>query len=54
MKQKKIVLNYIQNIYLNPVSQVIYKIKIIHIINITLIETVKMMIIIRVKITIAI
>jgi len=52
MKQKKIILNYIQNINLNQVNQVIHKIKIIHITNIILIETSKMTII--AKITIAI
>ena len=52
MKPKKIILNYIQNINLNQVNQVTRKIKIIHIINIILIETVKMIIIL--KITIAI
>jgi hypothetical protein len=51
MKPKKIILNYIQNISRNQVNQVIHKIKIIHMINIILIETAKMII---VKIIIAI
>ena len=52
MKPKKIILNYIQNINLNQANQVMPKRKIIHIINIILIETVKMIVIL--KITIAI
>ena len=52
MKPKKIILYYIQNINLNQVNPVMHKIKIIHIINIILIETVKMIVIL--KITIAI
>ena len=52
MKPKKIILNYIQNINLNQVNQVTHKRKIIHIINIILIETAKMMIIAKIIIAI--
>ena len=52
MKPKKIILNYIQNINLNQVNQVTHKTKIIHIINIILIETVKMIVILKTTIAI--
>ena len=52
MKPKKIILNYIQNINLNQVNQVIHKRKIIHIINIILIETAKMILIVKIIIAI--
>ena len=52
MKPKKIILNYIQNINLNQVNQVTHKRKIIHIINIILIETVKMIVILKTTIAI--
>ena len=52
MKPKKIILNYIQNINLNQGNQVMHKRKIIHIINIILIETAKMILIVKIIIAI--